>query len=193
MALPGVFVSKAIGARTCVMAPASSRSSNSFPDSSAPGRSTAGRPRKTSSFTTPPRGPSPGTRTTRCSTWRCHGEESELDLGAATVTLDALDRTLSGDCRGRVLLFATCLALGADDAALKRLVPRTVARAITGYQTEVDCLESAAFEALMLDQLLDDHRTDAFSRKHQTDHGEMTKRLGLVAATASAVYRPDTT
>lgn len=119
-----------------------------------------------------------------------HGDESRIELGAGSITLNELGNTLAGRCEGRAIHFASCLTMEASDSDLMRFIRRTGARAVTGYQTEVEWLDSAAFEVVMFDQLLDGHRTDAFFRGLHREHGQMATRLGLVAATGTRVYRP---
>jgi hypothetical protein len=120
-----------------------------------------------------------------------HGDTGKVALGRDSVTLDELADHLEGRCRGRVLHFATCLTVAVDDEELKDFVRRLDATAVTGYAREIDWVDSATFEVLMLDELVRGRRTDAFARALHRDHGQMAKRLGLVAATRSKVYRGD--
>ena len=66
---------------------------------------------------------------------------------------------------------------------------RDPAVGVTGYEAEVDWVESAAFEVLLLDRLSRGGRTDAIYRSLHREHGQLAARLGLVAATKSSVYR----
>lgn len=67
-------------------------------------------------------------------------------------------------------------------------LPDTKITAVTGYRKPVDWLESAAFETLMLERLTRGSRTDGFFNGLARDYGTLSKRLGLVAATAKMVY-----
>lgn len=118
-----------------------------------------------------------------------HGDVGNLALGRDTVDLETLATLLEGRCRGANVHFASCLTLDVDDDTLTAFVRRIGAKAVTGYRDEVEWLDSAAFEALMLERLTRGSRTDAFYRGLHKDHGTLATRLGLVAATPRAVYR----
>ncbi|SDI85150.1 hypothetical protein SAMN05192558_102366 [Actinokineospora alba] len=60
---------------------------------------------------------------------------------------------------------------------------------MVGYSNDIDWLDSAAFECLLLDRLTRGNRTDGMFNQLHNDHGQMAERLGLVAATRTTVYR----
>lgn len=116
-----------------------------------------------------------------------HGEPGEFDLGKDRVSLEELADMLGTAAKGRVIYFGTCLTLAQYDEDLTTFVKRTGAKAVVGYATEVDWLEAAAFELLLLERLSRGSRTDAFFRHLVRDHGKFAESLGLVVATKTAV------
>jgi hypothetical protein len=116
-----------------------------------------------------------------------HGTSGRLALGKDTVGIDELEDALADKADGGVIYFGSCLTLVTDDDRLKRFVKRTGASVVVGYRAEIDWLEAAAFELLLLERLLRGERSDAFFRRLTKDHGQFASGLGLVAATARAV------
>lgn len=116
-----------------------------------------------------------------------HGDAAELYLGQDTVGLDELGRLLEDKCRGRVVYFGSCLTLNQTDDRLLAFAKQTGAKAVIGYSTEIDWLDSAAFELLLLDRLSRGNRSDAFFRTMIREHGRFAHDLGLVLATKSVV------
>lgn len=86
-----------------------------------------------------------------------------------------------------MIYFGSCLTLVTDEARLKRFVKRTGASVVVGYREEIDWLESASFELLLLDRLLRGDRSDAFFNHLIRDHGKFASDLGLVVCTATKV------
>ena len=119
-----------------------------------------------------------------------HGTNGKIWLGKDTISLFELAEMLDGAVRGGAIHFGSCLTLEAPDAELKQFAKRIGASGISGYSTAVDWLDAAVFEAVLLERLLRGNRTDAFFRGLRSEYGELAQRLGLVAATPRAVYRP---
>ena len=119
----------------------------------------------------------------------CDGDAGALWLGSDGIGFDELAALLEGKCAGRTLLFGACLTLKLPDEDLLGFVRRTGAKAVVGYEKPVDWLDSAAFETLLLERLARGNRTDGFFHGLRRDHGGLAQQLGLVAATATRVYR----
>ena len=87
-----------------------------------------------------------------------HGEPGGIAVGEgrnASVTLDDLAVLLEGRCQGRVIHFGSCDTAAVHGRELRKFLARTEALAVCGYKEEVDWLESAAFDMLLLGQLQD--------------------------------------
>jgi len=73
------------------------------------------------------------------------GRKSESD-----VSLDALADHLQGSCERKLIHLTSCSTLRWHGAKINTFLKKTGALAISGYQTEVDWIASAAFELLVL-------------------------------------------
>lgn len=85
-----------------------------------------------------------------------HGDTGEISVGegrGASVTLNDLAERLEGRCKGRVIHFGSCGTAAAHGRELKKFLVRTEALAVCGYKEQVDWLESAAFDMLVLGRL----------------------------------------
>lgn len=121
-----------------------------------------------------------------------HGDhDGQVQVGRELLELSEVLKPLEGKCEARTIYLGSCLLMGAEDVALTGLVKQTGAKAIVGYDKAVDWLESAAFELLLLDRLVQGWRSDAFYRGITRDYGQSAHQLGLVAATKTRVYRPE--
>lgn len=69
------------------------------------------------------------------------------------VKLTELARRLKGRCRGRVIHFSSCRTLRARIHQLDKFVDTTGALAVCGFTKDVDWLESAALDVLVLGRL----------------------------------------
>ena len=118
-----------------------------------------------------------------------HGDEGSIYLGHDQVNLDELEAVAGEACRGRVIYMGSCLTLKSEPKRLQDFARRTGARAVVGYRREVDWLDSAAFEVLLLDRLSRGLRSDAVFNRLVRDHGALAKSLGLVVATRTQVHR----
>ena len=82
-----------------------------------------------------------------------HGAPGEAHVGEGrdkSLSLDDLAGRLEDGCRGRVLHLGSCGTVDVHGRELKKLLGRTGALAVCGFREEVDWLESAAFELLVL-------------------------------------------
>lgn len=83
-----------------------------------------------------------------------HGEPTKLYLNEwHTVDVDDVAEQMSDQCGGKRLYFGSCSVLRASDARLRDFVAKTGAALVCGYTREVDWVESAAFETVLLDVL----------------------------------------
>ncbi|MFY1635579.1 DUF6642 family protein [Solwaraspora sp. WMMB335] len=83
-----------------------------------------------------------------------HGEPTRLCLTERhQVDLDDVADQMAGRCAGKRLYFGSCSVLRASDVRLREFLSTTGAALICGYTREVDWVESAAFETVLLDVL----------------------------------------
>ena len=85
-----------------------------------------------------------------------HGKPDGLDVGEGDgIYLSGLADRLDGCCTGRVIHFGSCATLWVHGHSLNAFLRRTGALAVCGYTENVDWLESAAFDLLVLGGLQD--------------------------------------
>ena len=81
-------------------------------------------------------------------------EDAYVETGDGThIPLETLEQWIDGGCRGRVIHFGACGVMKAKVDRLNSFVRNTNALAICGYRKEVDWLDSAAFDTLVLGRL----------------------------------------
>ena len=69
------------------------------------------------------------------------------------ISLDDLAKMINGRCSKRVIYFGSCSTMNVHGATLNKFMRNTEALAIFGYREEIDYLQSAAFEPLILGSL----------------------------------------
>lgn len=107
-----------------------------------------------------------------------HGEPGQLFLGRRRVSLDMLAEIIDGRGSGRILHFSSCSTLDIDqEDEIKQFLKRTKVKAVCGYRNDVDWLESAAFEVLLIEALAYYRRVDAVSNYLWRDYPNLCERL----------------
>lgn len=109
-----------------------------------------------------------------------HGVRGGIKVGRGTVTLDDLAEKLQGKAAGRIIYFGSCSVMR-DTAAVARFKRVTKAKAVCGYTKDVDWVESAAFDLLLLESLMSGDRIDARFNRLSRNFGDLTKRLGFAS------------
>lgn len=82
-----------------------------------------------------------------------HGERGAIWMGERRqnlLTLNELAELLDGSCKGRVIHFGSCSTLDVHGRELNAFLDRTRALAVCGFKTDVDWLQSVAFEMLVM-------------------------------------------
>lgn len=116
-----------------------------------------------------------------------HGLPGKLDLGRRKITLEVLAEYL-GPCRRKVIHLSGCSILDTRGAGLKRqledFAKATGARAVCGYKKDVDWVPAAAFDMVLLQNLVD-HRHEkrweaaAAIKKTERDLAPLAKDLAF--------------
>jgi hypothetical protein len=98
-----------------------------------------------------------------------HGEENEIVPGRRNYSMDDLRDLVKGQCKNKILIFASCSTVSIDKRKLKTFLKVTDALAVCGYKNDVDWMKSTAFELLLLSTLQENHfdgrGIDAIQRK----------------------------
>ncbi len=83
-----------------------------------------------------------------------HGDAGQVWLSDdASVPLERLGDLLEGRCAGRLIHLGGCSTLSIRPAAIRDFLTATGARAVCGYTTDVDTIEAAALEMLLMHEL----------------------------------------
>lgn len=109
-----------------------------------------------------------------------HGDPGQVWVGKHCVSLEELGEMLGGRCSGRILYFGSCGTLNVEQERVDAFRKATGARAVVGYRGDIDWLESAAFELLLLESLTYYQRPDAMRNYLEGEHKQFCERLGLV-------------
>ncbi|OXR39744.1 hypothetical protein B7C42_08183 [Nocardia cerradoensis] len=108
-----------------------------------------------------------------------HGTPNTLFVGAREVPLAEFASLVAGRCAGKILYFASCKVLASSDETLMAFCKQTGARAIVGYTRDVDWVEAAAFELLMVSDLANASNMKSAYYRLRKGHPELTKKLGF--------------
>ncbi len=116
----------------------------------------------------------------------CHGSRGEISLdGTHAIALDELADLLEGRAKGKFLHIASCSTLAADEGDLRRFCRVSGVSGLSGYTTDVDWTASAAFDLLLLGELLQSRRTKPTYDRMLRLYPDLAARLGLRMATSS--------
>lgn len=110
-----------------------------------------------------------------------HGDPGGFWIGRRFYTLETLAELCEGRLAGRTLYFGACATLKINEETAREFLRMTGARALCGYTKDVDWVESAAFEMILIRTVTNYDRIDAGFRDLQKTHGGLCEYLGLRA------------
>ncbi|WFE65526.1 DUF6642 family protein [Micromonospora sp. WMMD714] len=115
-----------------------------------------------------------------------HGSPTTLHLsGRQSVELDEMAGWMAGRCTGKRLYFGSCSTLQAPEEALRAFLRETGAAMVCGFTKNVDWVESAAFETVLVERLVNGGSTySAEALFRSARWAPMAQHLGF-----RAVYR----
>jgi hypothetical protein len=117
-----------------------------------------------------------------------HGTAGTIQFGDLRkteniISLDDLEQTLSGRCKGRIVYFSSCDTLAENGNRLRGFVRRTDALAVCGFRSSVDWLTSVAFDLLFLREAQFNAFTIAgvrsIEKRISVETGGLSKKLGF--------------
>lgn len=117
-----------------------------------------------------------------------HGQAWEVMVGDTPVSLDTIADIIDGRGAGKYLIFSSCGVLNVDDPILRAFCRRTGAKGVIGYSKTVDWISSAAFEILLLDQLIWRTSVKPLYESMVQRHEYLAKELGFLVAHANGVF-----
>lgn len=106
-----------------------------------------------------------------------HGTPGALQLSERPIDLEELARRLGKTCGGRIVHFASCSVISVSEQDLAAFKKQTGARTVSGYGTDVDWLESCAFELLLISVLASYSRPRDAVRYVNKHYGELAAKL----------------
>lgn len=107
-----------------------------------------------------------------------HGVKGGIEVGRGTVPLNELADKLQGKAKGRIIYFGSCSVMS-DHGAVEDFQRATGAKVVCGYRKDVDWVESAAFDLLLLESLTSNRRIDAKVNRVRHDYRELSAKLGF--------------
>ena len=107
-----------------------------------------------------------------------HGVSGGVRVGRGVVPLSELAGKLEGTASGRVIHFGSCSVMR-DRRAVDEFQRATGAKAIVGYRKDVDWVESAALDLLLLSSLTGPGRIDARINQVRRRAGGLADLLGF--------------
>jgi hypothetical protein len=108
-----------------------------------------------------------------------HGSPGKIHLGKRTkLGLDELASMMGGRFRNWIVHLSSCSIFRAS-STVKRFADDTQASLVTGFTTQVDWLESAAFELLLFRQFATYRSPRIICRNIKKKHSEFAEQLGF--------------
>jgi uncharacterized protein YecE (DUF72 family) len=107
-----------------------------------------------------------------------HGVKGGIKVGRGTVPLSDLAEKLQGTAAGRVVYFGSCSVMR-DRDAVADFQKESGAKAVVGYRKDVDWVESAAFDLMLLASLTGPERIDARINRVRARYPDLSETLGF--------------
>lgn len=86
-----------------------------------------------------------------------HGQPENIQVGKDYVSLDELADMLEGSCKDKIIHFGSCNTLATNQHNINRFLKKTEALCVCGFKTDIDFVQSSAFDMLLL-QLFQEYR-----------------------------------
>jgi hypothetical protein len=82
-----------------------------------------------------------------------HGNSFEIYDGRYRYSLDQLGDILEKQCENRMVMISSCSTMAADKRLLKGFLAKTGCLGVCGYRNDVNLLQAAAFELLLIAEM----------------------------------------
>ena len=117
-----------------------------------------------------------------------HGEQGRIWIPAekATISLTQLATRLAGGCKGKIVHFGSCHVLDVDRSRIAAFRRKTGARLVSGYSRDVNWVESAALDMLLLSYLADERTDERAVKRLRRRNPVLVEELGFVTEPAYA-------
>lgn len=114
-----------------------------------------------------------------------HGSKATLCLGGEDMTLGELSAMLDERAQGSVIYFGGCTVLAGSEDDARRFCRDTGVRAVVGYTRQVDWLQGASFELVLLPDLAWTKQMPQLFKRMISAFPVVTARSGFRVATST--------
>ncbi|MGB2567124.1 DUF6642 family protein [Micromonospora citrea] len=120
-----------------------------------------------------------------------HGAPTQLKLSESNkVGLAEIASWASGRCEGKRLYFGSCSVLRAPEATLAEFLRETKASMICGFTKDIDWIESAAIETVILNRLVNGGRVNSVEQLMKSARwAPLAQNLGFKVVYRNGVSR----
>lgn len=109
-----------------------------------------------------------------------HGTPGRIqNYGPLDIALEDLADIMGRRFEGRIIHFGACSTLKVSQDRISQFIEATRVTAVTGFDLDVDWVESTAFDLLLFALWQDYRQIAAFKRNVQKVYGELGQRLGF--------------
>jgi hypothetical protein len=108
-----------------------------------------------------------------------HGNRGEVAGTDWCVTLEEFGGMLSGDCSDKIVYFGACSTLRIPEARIQAFLHDTGVSCVAGFRKQIDWLESAAFELMLLAALARFKFPSGADHWLEREHAAFIKRTGF--------------
>lgn len=113
-----------------------------------------------------------------------HGSPGNIKFGKEFITIEQLtelvDKVGTRLFDGHLVHFDACSVMKNSDKELKEFIHITGASLVTGFNKDIDFIESLALEMIFIDYLRGNKPLSAYN-KAKKNHAELCKRTGFIA------------
>jgi hypothetical protein len=109
-----------------------------------------------------------------------HGTEGTIHFRHKNkLTLEQVAEALDGRGKGKLMYFGSCSVLNVQNERIEDFLRTSRLRAVCGYRNEVDWFESAAFDLLLFERLINAGSFPVALRQMVEWHQDFVHRLGF--------------
>ena len=106
-----------------------------------------------------------------------HGVPESIQVGKEFVTLAELADMLQGSCQDKIIHFGSCKTLNTEPAVIKRFLEHTGALCVCGFETEINFVESSAFDMVLIEQFQQYKDMAMLDKNLRKNYRSFVKRL----------------
>lgn len=105
-----------------------------------------------------------------------HGRKNRIYFGKEYITLKEIANVLEGKLNGKIVHFGSCSTLNTTEKNITNFINRTGCSLISGYQKDVEYIDSSAFEMVYFESL-QRKSINKIWKYLQTSYSQLTTKL----------------